>query len=233
MLSAVPAAVAAAQTHGHRHAAPASSSGPDVLSTVLGFGVFAAIVIGVIALIRAASRGSRGLTAQQKSEMVERMKALAYQPIPPIGAPGGLALDADERAYYSSAADVLGSHTMTRRVGGSTGPSFRIARGVYWRASAFSSQPIRQNYVAVDDSGTLTVTNKRVIFVGHKQNLALPIAKILSTEPYADGFMLNPAHGRSTTFRTGNQDAWFILERARLGSLDRLIQAAPNATPLP
>lgn len=226
----VPAVVAAAQTHAHRHSAPASSSGSDAFPAVFGFGIVVAIVIGVIVLIRTASRSSRP-TAQQQSAMVEHMKALAYQPIPPIGTPAGLNLDTDERAYYSSAADVLGSHTTTRRVGGSTGPSFRIAKGVYWRASAFSSQPIRQNYVAVDDSGTLTVTNKRVIFVGHKQNLALPIAKILSTEPYSDGFMLNPTHGRSTTFRNGNQDAWFILERARLGSLDQLIQAPAAPTP--
>ena len=80
------------------------------------------------------------------------MKVLTYQPIPPIGTPAGLHLEVDERAHYSSAAEVLASHTMTRRVGGSTGPSFRIAKGVYWHASAFSSQPIRQDYVAIDDS---------------------------------------------------------------------------------
>lgn len=200
------------------------------VTNVFGIVVAIAIVSGVIALIRAAFPNWRPLTTRGQSEMVEHMQALAYQPIPQIDTPVGLHLEADERAYYAAAADVLGSHTMTRRVGGSSGPSFRIAKGVYWRASAFSSRPIRQDYVGVDDTGTLTVTNKRVIFAGHKQNLVLPIAKILSTEPYSDGFMLSPTHGRSTTFRTGNQDGWLILERARLGSLDQLIQVPPDAT---
>lgn len=36
-----------------------------------------------------------------------------------------------------------------------------------------------------------------------------------------------PERGRSVMFRTGSQDAWFVLERARLGSLDESIRESP------
>ena len=57
------------------------------------------------------------------------------------------------------------------------------------------------------------MTNKRAIFIGRSKNVNLALAKILSTEPYTDGLLLNPERGRSVVLRTGSQDAWFILER--------------------
>ena len=60
-LWAVPAVVAARQAHAHRHAAPASFPG------VYGYGITVAIVIGLLALIRAL-RSSRRPTPQGQSK---------------------------------------------------------------------------------------------------------------------------------------------------------------------
>lgn len=206
---------------------------PNAFAAVVGIallGVFLALVLSLRGAAKGLERDSQQQVAQSQAQAVEHMKALAFEPIVPVETTQGLHFDGSERPYYSGPAELLGMHTVTRRVGASTGPSFRVAKGVYWRASAFSSRPIRESFVEVDDQGMLVVTNKRVIFVGHSENMALPIARILSTEPYSDGLMLNPERGRSMTFRTGSQDAWFILERARFGSLDQRVAETPRST---
>lgn len=222
-------AVVHVRAHPVAHHAASSPSESFNWNTIFGI----VIVIGVVSLIVAAIKYATPalrVDGEAPETLKEHLEALAFQPIPTVAAPVGLLLSDGERAYYSSQADVLGEHTTTRRVGGSTGPSLRIARGVYWRASAFASKPVRQTYTQVDDTGTFTVTNKRAIFIGRSKNVNLALAKILSTEPYTDGLLLNPERGRSVVLRTGSQDAWFILERGRLGSLDKLIpqQVAPT-----
>jgi hypothetical protein len=199
-----------------------------LISTIL---VMSAVVGGIIAIVLFVNflQRTKRLKAQEKSQEAphdEMVKALApwmQQPLPPIAIPPGLALEQGEAAYYSGNANILGAHTTTRRVGGSAGPSFRVARGVWFHTSAFASQPVRQTYTAVDDHGVLTVTNKRVIFVGGKHSLAFPLAKILSLTPFVDGVQIDPENRTAVVFQTGNQIAAIVTHRAREGSLNKSI----------
>lgn len=138
-----------------------------------------------------------------------------------------LGLEQGEVAYYASEAKILGTHTRTRRVGYSGGPSFRIARGVYWHASSYASTPVRESYTAVDDDGRLVVTNERLIFVGQRNSFSWPLSKILSIQRFTDGVQVNPLNRRPVVFTTGSQDAGIIIDRARAGSLTKNLSALP------
>lgn len=85
---------------------------------------------------------------------------------------------------------------VTTTVGGYGGPSFRIAKGVYWRVGAFGAQSQSHEELKELDRGKLTLTNKRLIFAGTKRSNEINLAKIISIEPYSDGIAVR-ATGKS------------------------------------
>jgi hypothetical protein len=80
--------------------------------------------------------------------------------------------------------------------GGYAGPSFRIAKGVSFRVGAFGAQSESHDELKQVDRGTLTLTNKRLIFTGEKRSSEINLSKIISIEPYSDGIALKTS-GRS------------------------------------
>ncbi|MGD0355202.1 MAG: hypothetical protein ABSB31_07160 [Dehalococcoidia bacterium] len=67
------------------------------------------------------------------------------------------------------------------------GPSFRIAKGVYWRVGAFQAQSQSHDELKELDRGTITLTNRRLVFSGQIRNSEINLIKIISIEPYSDG----------------------------------------------
>lgn len=74
--------------------------------------------------------------------------------------------------------------------GGYGGPSFRIAKGVYFRVGGFGSRSESHEEIKIIDEGILTLTNKRIVFSGQKRTLNIKLDKIISVEPYSDGIAL-------------------------------------------
>jgi hypothetical protein len=85
---------------------------------------------------------------------------------------------------------------VTTTVGGYGGPSFRIAKGVYWRVGAFGAESQSREELKELDRGKLSFTNKRLIFAGTKRISEINLAKIISIEPYSDGIAVR-ASGKS------------------------------------
>jgi hypothetical protein len=84
------------------------------------------------------------------------------------------------------------------RVGGYSGPSFRIARGVYWHMGRSASTYIPgEERPTVIDSGTAVVTNLRVVFTGTKQARELLFAKLIAYE--------HDAEAETTSFQMSNR----------------------------
>lgn len=71
--------------------------------------------------------------------------------------------------------------------GGYTGPTIRIAKGLSWRVGAFASRSTSHEEIQTIDSGVLTLTTKRLVFLGSKRNATADLSKILAMEPYSDG----------------------------------------------
>ena len=99
----------------------------------------------------------------------------------------------------------------TRReyVGGSTGGSVRVAKGVYLRASSFKGHPVDRTETVHIDTGILGVTNKHLYFTGKAKSLRIPYGKVVSFQPYSDGIVIqrDAASAKPQTFITHH--GWF------------------------
>ena len=93
------------------------------------------------------------------------------------------------------------------------GVSFRVAKGVYIRPSAFRGRPVESTSMRHTDSGALGITTKHIYFKGQRKSFRVRLEKIVSFEPYQDGLgiMRDTARAKPEIFRLGGIDAWFLL----------------------
>lgn len=71
-------------------------------------------------------------------------------------------------------------------VGRSRGVSMRIAKGVYYRTGGFRGEPIETTSLEPVDTGTVCLTDKHIYFHSMRKSLRIPLAKIITLDPYAD-----------------------------------------------
>ncbi|MHC1625939.1 MAG: hypothetical protein ACXQTG_02760 [Methanoculleaceae archaeon] len=90
-----------------------------------------------------------------------------------------------------------------RTYGGGAGPSFRIARGVYLRAGTFGARSESHEEIKEIDSGTLTLTNRRLVFTGGRRTVTIRLNKIVAMEPVNDGITINREGKQRTEYYTG------------------------------
>ena len=83
------------------------------------------------------------------------------------------------------------------------GPSFRIAKGVYFRLGAFNAQSESHEELREIDRGSLTLTNKRLIFSGSKRTVSIDIRKIVSVNPYRDAITIRREGRERIQYFTG------------------------------
>jgi hypothetical protein len=93
-------------------------------------------------------------------------------------------------------------------VGGYGGPSFRVTKGVYFRTGGFGAQSESHEEIRVIDLGTLTLTDKRIVFSGAKRTVNIDLRKLVSVEPYRrDGIALRRSDRQKTQYFTGINQA--------------------------
>ena len=94
-------------------------------------------------------------------------------------------------------------------VGGSSGVSVRVAKGVYFHTSAFKGHPVDRNVRTHVDTGVMAVTDKNLYFAGSRKSLRIPFGKMVSFQPYTDGLGLtrDASTAKPQVFITG--DGWF------------------------
>lgn len=94
-------------------------------------------------------------------------------------------------------------------VGGSLGFSFRVAKGIYLRPSAFSAKPVQTESLKITDIGTVFLTNKHLAFEGQTKHLKLKFDSLASISPYADGLELQKNTASARPFFLEPLDGWF------------------------
>jgi len=126
-------------------------------------------------------------------------------------------LPASEQCYYSANIDWLETRKVTKRVN-YHGPTLRvkIVKGVYYRAGSIAPQRITSDELQVIDSGTVYITNKRIIFTGTMKNTNIPLSKILSITPYSDGVGIEKDSGKSPILRVSNDSDMLAMIIARV-----------------
>jgi hypothetical protein len=107
-------------------------------------------------------------------------------------------LQRGEECYYSIDVAWHEYRKLTRRVSYG-GPSLRIkiVQGVYWNAGSYGVERQSEDVLTPIDSGTLYLTNKRLIFDGIAKNQCIRLSKILDIIRYKDGIGIEKDAGKS------------------------------------
>lgn len=71
------------------------------------------------------------------------------------------------------------------------GPTVRIARGLSWHVGSFRSSSQSHDEIKTVDTGTMVVTEKRLVFCGTKRTVQIDLRNILSLDPFSDGLVLH------------------------------------------
>jgi hypothetical protein len=121
----------------------------------------------------------------------------------PVATP--LLLDSGEYAFVADHAKLIETRAVRKSTGGGLG--LRVAKGVYLGRSAGQSES-HQEYRLIDE-GTLTLTNKRLIFSGSKENRTIPLSKLVSIKNLLDGFEVGvDGKAKGSTFTVPNAYIW-------------------------
>ncbi len=135
--------------------------------------------------------------------------------IPEIDVP--ISLGKQEVCYFRTSADWYEKRTVTKRLNYS-GPtaSIRIMKGVRYRAGSLNIQRVKSEEWKHLNSGTLYLTNKRLIFTGNHKSSIINLNKILSFIPYSDGVEISKETGRSPLLQFTENNELFVVILSRL-----------------
>jgi hypothetical protein len=105
----------------------------------------------------------------------------------------------DEAVYLESAAALMKEVAIREYQGGYGGYSFRIAKGVrYTTGRTRGRSVVVGTELQVADTGILTVSSKRLVYLGSKKSMEFPFAKLLSFEVFNDGIRLHSSNRQTT-----------------------------------
>lgn len=128
-----------------------------------------------------------------------------------------LNLNKGEICHFSTGINWLETRRITKRINyGGPMVSFRIAKGVYWRAGSLNIQRISNDVLTHIDSGTLYLTNKRIIFMGSKGAKNIQLKKILDFNVYQNGFEVIKDTGKSPFLNFESNLDYFNMILSRL-----------------
>lgn len=93
------------------------------------------------------------------------------------------------------------------------GPTARIkiAKGIYLRAGDLAVAPVREEHIVHQDTGTLYLTNRKLLFSGQQKGTRIMLNKVVSFEPYSDGLEVFKETGRNQIFQGSFDDHFFTL----------------------
>lgn len=108
---------------------------------------------------------------------------------------------------YLNSATLLEPRVVTRSVG-YHGPHvrIRIAKGLYWNAGRVFLSPERREEWKELDSGTLYITNKRLIFDGGTKSSNLLWRRVIDFQVFQDGLKIEKDSGRDQLYRAPSGD---------------------------
>ena len=97
-------------------------------------------------------------------------------------------MKSEELLWLFGGTDYFEQVTQREFRGGSSGVSFRVAKGVYIRPGAFRGPLGRVEFDAAYRFGhALGITTKHVYFKGNRKSFRMRLEEIVSFDPYRDG----------------------------------------------
>ena len=129
-----------------------------------------------------------------------------------VNAPNSVILKKDEKVIVALPNITLKESRSVRVSSGSYGgPSFRVAKGVYFHVGGFGSTSQSHGEIKDIDRGVLTITNQRFVFSGGMKSVDVPLRKVTGLDPFSDGVALH---------REGYQKTQYFVWRGKLATLN-------------
>ena len=96
-------------------------------------------------------------------------------------------------------------------VGRSSGWSYRVCKGVYYRTGGSKGHPVEHSSMENVGVGILVLTNKNIIFYSPQKSSKVPYKKLIGVTPYSDGVELQKdgANAKRQVFQ--GFDSWFMM----------------------
>jgi hypothetical protein len=119
----------------------------------------------------------------------------------------GLVLRKGETAYWSEPGAILEERVVRREyVGGSSGASFRVAKGVWVRSGSYRGHVESEKGIVPISNGALILTNHRVIFHGDNKSIDAKWDHVVDVDYLWDGVRLSiSGHSKPTLIRFNNR----------------------------
>jgi hypothetical protein len=96
--------------------------------------------------------------------------------------------------------------TITKRVNYSgVSASIKIMKGVRYRIGSIAPQRVTLDVLTVVDSGSLHLTNKRILVQGTRKNTSVSLTKVIHFTVYTDGLQIQKETGKDL-YLTGDAD---------------------------
>lgn len=139
------------------------------------------------------SRGGKSDEEEKTEFIAESFSRIRSGEVPISGGPDcPVILKKDEEHIMSVPGMKLKEPRSVRRSsGGYGGPRIRIAKGITISAGTFGASSESHEEIRDIDSGTFTLTSRRIIFSGSKKTINIDLLKIISIDPYSDGIAIN------------------------------------------
>jgi hypothetical protein len=142
----------------------------------------------------------------------QRRNALLHGALPTI-TPIGVATQPGEQFYVQVPATYYEEKSVRQWTSGSTGVSIPIMRGVRMRVGNTRGHSTTSQVLQQDDQGTLLIGDHRVVFVGNRRNISIPLAAIATVEAFTNGLHVGVPNKMMTQFRTENDLPGLLLKR--------------------
>jgi hypothetical protein len=175
---------------------------------MLGF-FFSALIVGFFVWAVMQHQRNQAEDLAGRSAFMERIKAaeawaLALESLPVVDVDVGL--QKGEVAHAAVPCDWYEWRASTRAVAyhGPTA-SMQIVKGLRYRAGVIAPTAIRERELVRLDTGTLYVTNKRLVFDGESENKAIPWRSVLKVIPFSGGFEPEKQNGKSPQLVVGSE----------------------------
>ena len=101
--------------------------------------------------------------------------------------------------------------TRTSYVGGSQGVSLRVMRGVYYRVGSSRGERVQTSELTEIGRGAVILTTRNLYFVSSAAPARYQLAKIVSVEPFADGFSVTRDGANAKPEFFAMSEPWFAV----------------------
>jgi hypothetical protein len=168
------------------------------------FGIIAVMIIGLIIRSRHQKRKNKALAEAKRLLMLAAANVFIAEikknkALPIITAE--VFLDKDEHVFLKEETKLMETRAVRHSKGGFG--SVRVMKGV--RIGGYSGQSESSQEWRTIDAGVLLVTNKKIVFMGNRENRTVPINKVFALKMYADAIEFSFEHrAKSMLFFTSN-----------------------------